>query len=365
MVSAGAPRVVDCLRRWAQAIQVIINIIHTHSHADLHRHAPMFIQFINKRLCLLVLLLMAALMPQASVAQKKTVAVLLTASHPAMESVLAGLLESLKQAGFAEPNGLKLEMRDAQADPARAAQFAKELTELNPDAIVALGSPAAQALVNATRRIPVVFSAVTDPVEANLVPAWQPSGTNVTGVSDLIPMYKQLDLIRVARPNARRIGMVHTQSEPNARTSFKQMQEAAAKAGMTLIDVPVTRSVSVGAAARSLIGKVDVLFVGTDHQVTLAMPTLAKVASDGRLPLFATDAAQVETGAAAAWAVDYRALGQQTGRMLVRVLKGTAPGAIAPETSARYQLVVNPKAAALQGVQLPESMMKNARLVGQ
>ena len=312
-----------------------------------------------------LLLLLVGLIPEAALAQKKTVAILLTASHPAMETALTGIRESLKQAGFAEPNGLKLEVRDAQADPVLTAQFAKELVDLKPDATVALGSPAAHALVTATRRIPVVFSAVTDPVEANLVPAWQASGTNVTGVSDMIPMYKQIELIRQARPNVRRIGMVHTQSEQNARSGFRQMQEAAAKAGMTLIDVPVTRSVGVGAAARSLIGKVEVLFVGTDHQVTLAMPTLAKVANDAKLPLFATDAAQVESGAAAAWAIDYRALGQQTGRMVARVLKGTAPGTIAPETSARYQLVVNPKAAALQGVQLPESMMKNARLVGQ
>ena len=317
------------------------------------------------RLCWMLLVAVTAWMPQSVYAQKKQVAVLLTASHPAMEAALAGLRESLKQAGFAEPSGLRLEVRDADADPALAAQHARELVDLKPDVIVALGNPAAQAMVKATRRIPVVFSAVTDPVDANLVAAWQPSGTNVTGVSDLIPMYKQLDLIKQVRPNARRIGMVHTQSEPNARASFKQMQEAASKAGMTLIDVPVTRSMSVGAAARSLIGKVDVLFVGTDHQVTLAMKTLAKVANDAKLPLFAADGSQVEAGAAAAWAIDYRALGQQTGRMVARVLKGTAPGAIAPETSARYQLVVNPQAAAGQGVQFPEGMMKQARVVWQ
>ena len=146
-----------------------------------------------------------------------------------------------------------------QAQAALAALTARhgQAPDYAADVIVALGNPAAQAMVTATRRIPVVFSAVTDPVEVNLVPAWQPSGTNVTGVSDLIPMYKQLDLVKQARPNARRIGMVHTQSEPNARASFKQMQEAASKVGMTLIDVPVTRSMSVGAAARSLIGKVE------------------------------------------------------------------------------------------------------------
>ena len=315
--------------------------------------------------CWILLLALATWIPQTAFAQKKQVAVLLTASHPAMEAALVGLRESLRQAGFAEPNGLRLERRDAQADPALAAQYARELVDLKPDVIVALGNPAAQAMVTATRRIPVVFSAVTDPVEANLVPAWQASGTNVTGVSDLIPTHKQLDLIKQARPNARRIGMVHTQSEPNARASFKQMQEAASKVGMTLIDVPVTRSMSVGAAARSLIGKVDVLFVGTDHQVTLAMDTLAKVANDAKLPLFAADGSQVEADASAAWTIDYRALGQQTGRMVARILKGTAPGAIAPETSVRHQLVVNPQAAARQGVQFSESLMKHARVVGQ
>lgn len=311
------------------------------------------------------LLLVSIWMPQAVLAQKKQVGVLLTASHASMDAALAGLRESLKQAGYSEPNSLHLEIRDAQADRARAAEYAKELVDRKPDVIVALGDPAAQAVVLATRKIPVVFSAVTDPVDSNLVPAWQASGTNVTGVSDLIPMYKQIDLIRQARPNARRIGMVHTQSESNARVSYKQMQEAAARAGMTLIDVAVTRSMSVGAAARSLIGKVDVLFIGTDHQVTLAMPSLVKVANDAKLPLFAADAGQVAAGAAAGWAIDYRALGQQTGRMVARILKGTAPGAIAPETSARYQLVFNPMAAVLQRVQLPESMMKNAKLLGQ
>lgn len=309
--------------------------------------------------------LVMAFIPLHASAQKKVVAVLMTASHPAMDASLAGLRESLKQAGFSEPQTLRIDIRDAQAEPARAAQFARELIESKPDVVVALGNPAAQAMVAATRRIPVVFSAVTDPVEVALLPSWQASGTNVTGVSDLVPMSKQIDLIRQLRPATRRVGMVHSQTEPNARVSFKLMQEASSKAGMTLIDVAVTRSMTVGAAARSLIGKVDVLFVGTDHQVTLAMDSLSKVANDARLPLFAADAAQVERGAVAAWAIDYRALGQQTGRMVTRILRGTAPGAIAPETSTRYQLVINPKSASLQGVQIPENLIKNAKLVGQ
>lgn len=325
----------------------------------------MFIGLIKRYWSWFFLLFVATWTPQPAFAQKKQVGVLLTASHASMDVALAGLRESLKQAGYSEPNGLHFEIRDAQADRSRALEYAKELVARKPDAIVALGDPAAQALVSITRNIPIVFSAVTDPVDSHLVPNWRASHTNVTGVSDLIPMYKQIDLIRLARPGARRIGMIHTQSEPNARVSYKLMQEAAARAGMTLIDVPVTRSMSVGAAARSLIGKVDVLFVGTDHQVTMAMGALVKVANDAKLPLFAADNGQVQAGAVAGWAIDYRALGQQTGRMLVRILRGTSPGTIAPETSARYQLVFNPKAAALQGVQLPESLLKNAKLVGQ
>ena len=278
-------------------------------------------------------------------AQQKSVAVTAIVEHPALDAVRDGVQDALKQAGYEPGKNLKWQYQSAQGNTGTAAQIARKFVGDKPDAIVAIATPSAQAVVAATKDVPVVYSAVTDPVAAQLVASMDASGTNVTGVSDLLALDKQVELIKKIVPNAKRVGMVYNPGEANSVVVVKKLQEILPKSGMSLVEAAAPRSVDVASAARSLIGKVDVIYTNTDNNV---------VASD-------TDS--VKRGGIAALGINYRDLGVQTGKVVVRILKGEKPGAIPSETISKLELYVNPGAAAKQGVTLSDAIIKSAAVV--
>lgn len=296
-------------------------------------------------------------------AQQKSVAVTAIVEHPALDAVRDGVQDALKQAGYEPGKNLKWQYQSAQGNTGTAAQIARKFVGDRPDAIVAIATPSAQSVVAATKDVPVVYSAVTDPVAAQLVPTMDASGTNVTGVSDLLALDEQIALIKKIVPGAKRVGMVYNPGEANSVVVVKQLQELLPKSGMTLVEAAAPRTVDVGAAARSLIGKVDVIYTNTDNNVVSAYESLVKVGNDAKIPLIASDTDSVKRGAIAALGVNYRDLGAQTGKIVVRILKGEKPGAIPSETSAKLELFVNPGAAAKQGVTLPDGLVKSAAQV--
>jgi len=303
----------------------------------------------------------AVLLPVAVSAQ--SVAVTSFVEHPALDAIRDGVKEGLAKAGFTDAKGLKWQFQTAQGNSAIAAQIARKFVGDKPDVIVAISTPSAQAVVAATKSIPVVYAAVTDPVEAQLVPSMAPSGTNVTGVSDELALDKQIELIRKVVPEAKRVGMVYNPGEANSVVVVKRMRELLPKYGMSLVEASAPRSVDVGAAARSLIGKVDVIYTSTDNNVVSAYEALVKVGNDADIPLVASDTASVLRGAVAALGVDYHGLGLQAGAMVARILKGARPGDMPSETSSRLDLFVNQQAASKQGVTLSPALIKAAAKV--
>ena len=296
----------------------------------------------------------------AVAAQQKSVAVTAIVEHPALDAVRDGVQDALKKAGYEPGKNLKWQYQSAQGNTGTAAQIARKFVGDRPDAIVAIATPPAQSVVAATKDVPVVYSAVTDPVAAQLVPSMEPSGTNVTGVSDLLALDKQVELIKKVVPNAKRVGMVYNPGEANSVVVVKRLQELLPKSGLTLVEAAAPRTVDVASAARSLIGKVDVIYTNTDNNVVSAYESLVKVGNDAKIPLVASDTDSVKRGAIAALGIDYHDLGMQTGKIVVRILKGEKPGAIASETSSNLRLFVNPGAATKQGVTLPDALVKSA-----
>ena len=307
-------------------------------------------------------LAMAALAPVAH-AQQKSVAVTAIVEHPALDAVRDGVKDALKAGGFEEGKNLKWQYQSAQGNTGTAAQIARKFVGDKPDAIVAIATPSAQAVVAATKSVPVVFSAITDPVAAKLVKNWEASKTNVTGVSDLLALDKQIDLIKQVVPGAKRIGMVYNPGEANSVVVVKELKDLLAKQGMTLVEASAPRSVDVGSAARSLVGKADVIYTNTDNNVVSAYEALVKVGQEAKLPLVASDTDSVKRGAIAALGINYRDLGEQTGRIVVRILTGEKPGDIKPEVSTKVELFVNPGAAEKQGVKLSDALVKSAAQV--
>ncbi|MCA8381157.1 ABC transporter substrate-binding protein [Burkholderia cenocepacia] len=298
----------------------------------------------------------------AGAAHAQTVKVLSIVDHPALDAIRDGVRAELKAEGYGDDK-LKWEYQSAQGNTGTAAQIARKFVGDKPDVIVAIATPAAQSVVAATKSVPVVYSGVTDPVAAQLVKGWGPSGTNVTGVSDKLPLDRQVALIKRVVPNAKTIGMVYNPGEANSVVVVKELKEILAKQGMTLKEAAAPRTVDIGPAAKSLIGKVDVIYTNTDNNVVSAYEALVKVANEAKIPLVAGDTDSVKRGGIAALGINYGDLGRQTGKVVARILKGEKPGAIASETSSNLELFVNTGAAAKQGVTLSPDLVKEAKTV--
>ena len=295
--------------------------------------------------------------------EQKYVAITSIVEHPALDNVRKGVEDELKDNGYIAGQNLKLQFASAQGSSANAAQIAKQFVANKPDVIVGIATPSTQALVATTKSIPIVFTAVTDPVAAKLTPSWDASKTNVTGVSDALSLEPQIDMMLKIKPDAKNIGYVYSPSEVNSTIVLKELQIALEKRGMKIIAAPAQRTSDISTAARSLKGKVDLIYTTTDNNVVSAYEALAKVANENKIPLVASDPDSAERGAIAALGMSYYDLGRQAGKIVIRILNGEKPGDIAPQVGNITQLTINKKAAERQGVTLSEEVLKSAAKV--
>ncbi|HOV18245.1 MAG TPA: ABC transporter substrate-binding protein [Ottowia sp.] len=314
------------------------------------------------RAALLGLTLACSLAAPAMAADVR-VSVTAIVDHPALDAARKGVTDELADAGYVNGKNLKLEYQSAQGNTATAAQIARKFAGDKPNVIVAVSTPSAQTALAATREIPIVFSAVTDPVAAKLVKSWEATGGNVTGVSDLPSLDKHLAALRKALPAAKRIGVVYSPGAANSVAAIAELKKLATPLGMTVVEAAAPRTVDVASAAQSLIGKVDVFYEPTDNNVTSAFESLAKVADQGKVPLISADPSVATRGAAIGMGTNYYDLGRQTGKLVVRILKGETPGKIASEVSTTLEMHVNKSAAQRQGATFSEDFLKTATKV--
>jgi putative ABC transport system substrate-binding protein len=301
------------------------------------------------------------LIAPAQAAETKSVAITQIVEHPALDACRKGVEDELKAQGIE----VEWSYESAQGNPGTAAQIARKFVGQAPDAIVAISTPSAQTVVAATKDIPVIFTAVTDPVGAKLVGDPKKPGGNVTGMSDLSPIAKHLDLIARITPKAKKIGVISNPGEANSVTLVGLLKEHAPARGMTIVEAAAPRSNDVLAAARSLVGKVDAIYVPTDNTVVSALEGVIKTGMENKLPVYAGDTDSVPRGAIAALGFNYYDVGRQTGTILARVLKGEKPGDIAVQGVEKTELAVNPKSAEAMGVTIPADVVAEAKTVVQ
>ncbi len=292
-----------------------------------------------------------------------TVAVTAIVEHPALDAARKGVLDALTAAGYKEGENLKFVFESAQGNPATAAQIARQFAGDEPNVIVPISTPSAQAVVSSTRDIPVVFTAVSDPLGAQLVKNMDKPGGNVTGLSDMSPVGEHIALIKEILPNVKTIGYLYNSGEANSVSLLAALKAEAAKAGITVVESAATKSAEVQGAARALVGRADAIYIPTDNTIISALEGAVAVAEESKLPLFTADTDSVSRGSIAALGFNYYDVGKQTGEIVVRVLKGENPGDIAVKTAAGSDLVINKAAAAKMGVTLPESVVSRANKV--
>ena len=229
--------------------------------------------------------------------------------------------------------------------------------------IVAIATPSAQAMVTATQTIPVVFTAVTDPVAAQIVKDRQAPGGNVTGISDFSPLEAQFDLIKELVPTAKRIGVVYNPGEANSVALLNAVKALAPARSLQIVEASAGRTADVSGAAQNLVGKVDAIYLPTDNTIISALGTVLNVGTDNKLPVFTGDTESVQKGSVASIGFDYFQVGVETGAVVARVLKGEKPGTIPVKNASGSNLVINAKAAAAMGVTIPAAVQARAKQV--
>ena len=296
--------------------------------------------------------------------QAKPVYVATTAivEHPALDAVRDGIKETIIKNGF-KGDQLKFTYESAQGKPDIAGQIARKMVGDNPDIIVAIATPSAQAAVTATQTIPVVFSAVTDPLAAKLVPTLKKPGGNVTGLSDMANLKEHLALIKEFIPNLKAVGIPYNPGEANSVSMLNSAKVEAQKLGIKIVESAAPKSSDVMIAAKQLVGKVDAIYCPIDNTIISAVESVVKVGIDAQVPVFAGDTSTVKRGAIAAVGYDYFDLGRQTGDIVVRILKGEKPGSIDVKMANGTNLHVNPKMAQRMGIKIPQTVLERATKV--
>ena len=280
--------------------------------------------------------------------------------HPALDDVRKGAIEELGRLGFTDGQSLRTSFDSAQGQPTTAAQIATRLVGQKPAVIVAISTPSAQTVLAATRTIPIVFSAVTDPVAAKLVKDPGRPGGNITGVTDMAPVAAQVALARELVPSLKRLGVIYNPGETNAQALVAILRQVAKDANLTLVESAANRTADLTAAAERLIGKVDALYLPTDNVVASGLEAVIAVARSHRIPTIG-DAAYVERGVLIGTGFNYRELGTLTGRLIADILKGRQPGEIPVAASQNVDSVLNLKEARAIGLTVPAALVSRAK----
>jgi putative ABC transport system substrate-binding protein len=283
--------------------------------------------------------------------------------HPSIDAIRQGIVDCLSENGFAAGNTIAYDVEIANGDFAANSEIAEHMAAENPDLIITLTTPSAQAMVKATTTVPILFCAVVDPVGAGLVTALSGSGTNVTGMTFVSPVGKQFELFKEIMPGLKRMGFVYNPKEENAVASLAQAREAGAALGIEIVEATVTGPSGVPAAAESLVGRVDAVYLAIDNTVASAFDELLRVCSENGIPIFATAVEFVDKGAVAALSIDSYQEGRRAGVMAREILEGKDPGKMPVETYGDLVTRVNLDSARKVGLTVPESVIKKADTV--
>jgi putative ABC transport system substrate-binding protein len=284
--------------------------------------------------------------------------------HPALDSSRKGFIEALKSKGFEEGKNIKIDFQNAQGEMATAQTIASKFVSQKQDLILAIATPSAQAAYNATKDIPIVITAVTDPVKAGLVKSLDKPSTNVTGTSDNVPIEKQLELLKKLVPNSKKVGVIYNTSESNSEIQIEGIKKAVPSFNLELVTAGVTNVNEIPQALSTLLTKVDVLYVPTDNLIVSAIALITKQSFEKNIPVIGSERGQVEGGALATTGIDYYKLGFQTGLMAVEVLNGKSPEGMAVATMEDMQLVINEDAAKKLNIAIPEDLNKAEKITG-
>ena len=274
-------------------------------------------------------------------------------THQSLDATREGFVDELAKQGYIEGKNIEIDLQNAQGEQRNLKTISQQLAE-SSDVVLAIATPSAQSLANTTQTIPVIFSAVTDPVSAKLVESREHPGGNVTGTSDQSSdaISTQINLIKKVLPKAKTIGILYTQSEPNSVVQKDEAKRLLEEKGFTVVEKTILDSNNVKAAAESLMAEVDMVFVPTDNIISSTMETVKQVSIKHKVPVFGGSTEMIAVGGLYNYGTNYEELGRQTARMLIRVLKDEKPENIAVELPEKLELHTNQEMADALGIDI-------------
>lgn len=285
------------------------------------------------------------------------------AEHGSLDNCREGFLQGLAEEGIVEGENLTVEYKNAAADMGTAGQISDSFVSSDVDLLCGIATPSAQSCFNAAmdKEIPVIYTAVTDPLVAELADEEGNPVGEITGTSDKLPIQQQLEMIRTMLPEAETIGILYTTSEANSESAIKEYEALAEEYDFTIETAGITATADIPLAAQGLLEKVDCITNLTDNTVVSSLPAILEMANEAKIPVFGSEIEQVKIGCLAAEGLDYVELGRQTGKMAAQVLKGEKKASEIPyETIEEASLYINEKAAEDLGIEIPSELKDSA-----
>ena len=282
--------------------------------------------------------------------------------HAALDATYEGFVDGLKEAGLEVGKNITIDYQNAQGDQSNCQTIATKLVNDANDLILAIATPAAQAVANTTKDIPILVTAITDPADSKLVASNEVPGGNVSGTSDLTPVKEQIALIPQIVPEAKTVGLVYCSSEANSKFQIEIAKEAAEALGLQTVEATVSNSNEIQQVLQSLVGKVEAIYIPTDNMLAAGMATVAQVTTPAGIPVVVGEEGMVTKGGTITYGINYYDLGKLTAAQAVAILKdGKKPAEMPIEYSSAYNLVINEEAAKQMGMTLPQELLDQAK----
>jgi len=279
--------------------------------------------------------------------------------HVALDQAREGFIDALKDNGYIDGENIKIDYQNAQGDQSNLSTISDRFISNKCDLILAIATPAAQAIAGKTTEIPILATAITDFEAARLVKSNDAPGGNVTGTTDMNPIKEQIDLLVKLVPDAKTVGVLYTSSEDNSILQASIAKEAIENLGLKYVEVTVTNSNDVQQATQSIVEQCDAIYIPTDNVFASAMPVVHGITSQSKTPVICGEAGMVESGGLATLGINYYDLGYQTGEMAIKILKGEAePATMSIESATGFDFAINGAVAEEIGIEIPEDLQQ-------
>jgi len=304
----------------------------------------------------------AAVQPDSAAPEAVSIGIIQLADNGAFTDMREGFISRMAELGYTGDK-IDIDYKNAQGDTTTLNSICQDMADSKKDLIVTIATPPTQAMVNLESGIPVFFISVSDPVAAGVITDMATPDKNATGTSNAIPVDEIFKLSDKLTPGVKTYGMIYNTSEINSVNTVKKAQEYLDSIGVAYKEAVVTASSEVQQAAQSLVGSVDAIFVPNDSMIQSALPQVAEVANEAKIPLYGSSAVMVAHGALATISIDDTTIGSITAEMAHEFLNGTPIGDIPAVVVSQFTTVINQTTADAIGVALPQDLADSAVLM--